>query len=219
MSILLIHCHAWYSLVSRPVCIDVWCMYSGKWLVPKLQEGIGQLKQTCELLPKYMFHGDDVQSHNILAELFQTTVCVWQWSRPDMKLHRAGICPWWKELLSLEEMVQGNMETNTTWYLKKWADLARYANTFILYLPQRSGRLKPPSMSTLHKCLQVSRQARLLKSADANIHHDAERELKHNLSLSRCKFRASAAVWDVMTLTSQGSQTQELRATANNWWW
>ena len=31
-----------------------------------------------------------------------------------MKLHRAGVCPWQKELLSLEEMVQGNMETNTT---------------------------------------------------------------------------------------------------------
>ena len=48
--------------------------------------------------------------------------------------------------------------------------------------------------------LQVSRQVQLLTSADACVRHFAERDLKHDLSLSRCKFRASVAVHDVMVM-------------------
>ena len=92
------------------------------------------------------------------------------------------------------------MEAIATRFLKKWAGFTRSANTSILYLPQKSGSLNLPSMSTLHKCLQVSRQAQLLTSADACVRHLAERDLKYDLSLSRCKFRGSVAVHDVMVM-------------------
>ena len=55
-------------------------------------------------------------------------------------------------------------------------------------------------MATFHKRLQVSRQAQLLILADPCVRHLAERDLKHDLSLSMCKFRASVAVHDVMVM-------------------
>ena len=96
--------------------------------------------------------------------------------------------------------MQRNVETLTTQFLKKWAGLARPANTSILHLPRKLGGLNLPSMSTLHKQLQVSRQAQLLTSADACVRHLAESNLKHDLSLKRYNFRASVAVRDVMVM-------------------
>ena len=95
--------------------------------------------------------------------------------KQKLKLYRAGVCPQLTWLLSLEEFptswVQGNMETMATQFLKKWAGLTRSANMSILYLPRKGGGLNLPSMSTLHKCLQVLRQVQLLTSADACVRH------------------------------------------------
>jgi len=60
------------------------------------------------------------------------------------------------------------------------------------------GGLNIPCISTLHKRLQVSRQAQLLTSADACVRYLAEKGLQKDFTLSRTKFRASVVVRDAM---------------------
>ena len=69
-----------------------------------------------------------------------------------------------------------------------------------LYLPQKLGGLNLPLMSSLHKRLQVSRQAQLLTSQDSCIRHIVEKALQRDisLSLSRKKFKVSVIVREVM---------------------
>ena len=123
--------------------------------------------------------------------------------KQNLKLYRAAVCPRFTWLLSIEEFptswIRKNLEALATSFVKKWAGLAKSANTAILYLPRKLGGLNLPSISTLHKRLQVSRQAQLLTSADACVRHLAERELHQDLSLSR-RFKASVAVQEVMMM-------------------
>ena len=123
--------------------------------------------------------------------------------KQKLKLYRAAVCPRLTWLISIEEFstswINKNLEALATSFVKKWAGLARSANTAILYLQYLGslGGLNLPSISTLHKRLQVSKQAQILTSADACVCHLAERELHQNLSLSRRKFKASVAVQEV----------------------
>ena len=126
--------------------------------------------------------------------------------KQKLKLYRAAVCPHLTWLLSIEEFstswINKNLEALATTFVKKWAGLARSAKAAIPYLPRTLGGLNLPSISTLHKRLQVSKQAQILTSADACVRHLAERELHQNLYLSRRKFKASVAVQEVMMMDS-----------------
>ena len=52
--------------------------------------------------------------------------------------------------------VEKEIQATATRYLKKWAGLAKSANTTLLYLPQRMGGLNFLVLTSLYKCLQVS---------------------------------------------------------------
>ena len=108
--------------------------------------------------------------------------------KQKLLLYRAGVCPRMSWLLTIEEFpitwVEKNLDTIATSYLKRWSGLARPANTAPLYLPQKIGGLNLPLMSSLHKRLQVSRQAQLLTSQDSCVRYIAEKALERDLSLS-----------------------------------
>ena len=124
----------------------------------------------------------------------------------QQKLHlcKAGICPRLSWLLTIEDLpiswVEKQIEAVATKYLKKWAGLVKSANTALLYLPQKMGGLNIPSLTSLYKRLQVSCQSQLLTSPDPCVRHLAEKNLHHELGLSRKKFWASVIVRDVLAL-------------------
>lgn len=104
---------------------------------------------------------------------------------------------------------QGNKEFPLTWiekeldstatrFLKKWSGLAKSANTSTLFLPRRDGGLDLPSLSSLYKHLQVSRQCQLLTSPDPCVRRIAENALQDELMARRKKFRPAVTVRDVM---------------------
>ena len=60
------------------------------------------------------------------------------------------------------------------------------------------GGLSLPLPSILHKKLQVSHQSQLLTSCDSCIRHLADRGLKHELTLTRKRFRPATVVRDTL---------------------
>ena len=46
--------------------------------------------------------------------------------------------------------VKKDLEATATHYVKKWANLAKSANTALLYLPQRMGGLNIPALTSLY---------------------------------------------------------------------
>ena len=119
-----------------------------------------------------------------------------------LRLYKAGICPRLSWLLTIEELpitwVERQLEAMATRYLKKWAGLAKSANTALLYLPQKKGGINLPSLTSLYKRLQVSHQSQLLMSRDPCVRYLAEKGLQHDLTLSRKKFKASVVVRDAL---------------------
>ena len=93
-------------------------------------------------------------------------------------IHSAAICPRLSWLLMVREFpitwVKSKLEGVATQFLKKWSGLARCANTAILYMKRSSGGLNLPSLATLYKRLQVSRQCQLLICSDPCVHWIAE---------------------------------------------
>ena len=122
--------------------------------------------------------------------------------RQKLRLYKAGICPRLTWLLTIQELpitwVERQLETTATRFVKKWAGLAKSANTALLYLPQRMSGLNLPSLSALYKQLQVSRQCQLLTSADACVRHLAEKHLQNEDSLSRKSFKPAVIVRDAL---------------------
>ena len=116
-----------------------------------------------------------------------------------LKVYRAGICPRLSWLLTIEALpiswVEKKLDALVTLYLKKWAGLARPANSAILYLPHKMGGLNLPLISVLYK---VAKQSQLLTSSDHCVRQMAERSLQKDLTLKRSKFRPSVVVRDVM---------------------
>ena len=72
-----------------------------------------------------------------------------------LKLYRAEICPCLSWLLTIEALplswVEKKLDALATLYLKKWAGLARPANSAVLYLPHKIGGLNLPLISTVYK--------------------------------------------------------------------
>ena len=117
--------------------------------------------------------------------------------RQKLRLYKAGICPRLSWLLNIEELpftwVERKLEATATWFLKKWAGLAKSANTSLLYLLQKMGGLNLPSLSVFHKQLQVSRQCQLLASINPCVCHLAEKHLKED-QLTRKIFKPAVVV-------------------------
>ena len=116
-----------------------------------------------------------------------------------LRLYKAGICPRLSWLLTIEKLpitcVERQLEVLVTRYLKKWAGLAKSANTALLYLPQKKGGMNLPSLTSLYKRLQVSHQSQLLMSQDPCVRYLAEKGLQHD---STKKFKASVVVRDAL---------------------
>ena len=98
-----------------------------------------------------------------------------------------------------------------TGYLKKWLGLARSANTALLYLPRSSGGLNLPSLTTLHKRLQVSRQCQLLTSQDPCVRFLADRCLKRDQNLVRKKFRPAIQAREALANSHGGTRKSLVR--------
>ena len=122
--------------------------------------------------------------------------------RQKLWLYKAGICPRLTWLLTIPELpitwVEWQLEATATRFVKKWAGLAKSANTALLYLPQRMSGLNLPSLSGLYKQLQVSRQCQLLTSADACVRHLAEKHLQNEDRQSRKSFKPAVIVRDTL---------------------
>ena len=122
--------------------------------------------------------------------------------RQKLKMYRAGVCPRLTWLLTIEELpiswVEKKLDAIATLYVKRWAGLARSANSAVLYLPQKMGGLNLPLISVLYQHLQVARQSQLLTSPDLCVRHMAERAMQRDLTLKRPKFRPNVVVNEVM---------------------
>ena len=119
-----------------------------------------------------------------------------------LKLFKLGICPRLNWLLTIYKYpimwIERELDLMTTKFLKKWAGLAKSANTGLLYLPQRDGGLNLPSPSSLYQCLQVSRQCQLLTCADPTVRLIVEENLKSEMASKRKKFCPAMVVQEAM---------------------
>ena len=148
-----------------------------------------------------------------LEEMMKRTDLSLVSQRQKLLIYKVVICPRLNWLLIIREFpltwLQRKLEPVATAYLKKWSGLAKPANTAILYLQCSSGGLNLPSLTSLYKSLQVSRQCHLLTSSDPCTQCVAEQGLQKEESLVNCAFRPSVEVRDVMK-EDPGSNHQQL---------
>lgn len=85
-----------------------------------------------------------------------------------------------------------------TQFIKKWSGLAKPAIPNVLYIPQRDGGLDLPSISTLYKKVQVSRQCQLLTYADPTIRRIGAQGLQTESILKRKTIRQAGHVQQVL---------------------
>ena len=113
--------------------------------------------------------------------------------KQKLLLYSGGVCPRLTWPLLIHEFpimwMEKQVDPLVTGYLKRWSGLGKSANTALLYLPRSLGGLNLPSLTTLHKRLQVSRQCQLLTSQDPCVRFLADRGLQRDLGLVRKKFR------------------------------
>ena len=130
--------------------------------------------------------------------------------KQKLLLYSGGVCPRLTWPLLIQEFpstwMDRHVDSLVTVYLKRWSGLGKSANTALLYLPRSLGGLNLPSLSTLHKRLQVSRQCQLLTSRDSCVRFLADRGLKCELSLARKKFRPATEARDAMKISPGGSR-------------
>ena len=91
--------------------------------------------------------------------------------------------------------------------------LGKSANTALLYLPCAMGGLNLPSLMTLHKRLQVSRQCQLLVSQDSCVQFLVDCGLKLELSLARKKFRPAKQAREALVINPPGGNSKSLMKT------
>ena len=88
--------------------------------------------------------------------------------KQKLLLYSGGVCPRMTWHLLIQEFpttwMEQQVDAMVTRYLKRWSGSAK---TALLYLPRAMGGLNLPSLMTLHKRLQVSRQCQLLVSQDS----------------------------------------------------
>ena len=122
--------------------------------------------------------------------------------KQKLKLYKLGVCPRLNWPLTIHELpltwIERQLEATATRYLKKWAGLAKPANPNLLYLPKESGGLSLPSLSSLYKQLQISRQCQLLTSSDPCVRRIAEKGLQSEELVQRKKFRPAITVRNTM---------------------
>jgi len=79
-----------------------------------------------------------------------------------MKLYKQAVCPRLTWLLTVDEYpltwIERELEVRATRCLKRWAGLAKSANTSLLYLTLKDDGLNLPSISSIYKSLQVSKK-------------------------------------------------------------
>ena len=119
-----------------------------------------------------------------------------------LKLYKLAICPRLTWLLSIQEYpaswIEKELEGPTTKFLKQWAGLTKSATPNRLYLPKQDGGLNLPSVSSLYKCLQCSRQCQLLTSSDPTVRRIAEDNLQLEIVTQRKMFKPAVMVRDTM---------------------
>ena len=139
---------------------------------------------------------------NRLKEMLDRTNSCPLTNNQKLKVYRAGICPRLSWLLTIEDLpiswVEKTLDAMATLYIKRWVGLTRSANTALLYLPQKMGGLNLPSISTLYRRHQLSRQSQLLASSDPCVRNMAEQLMKKELTLKRTKFKPRVTVREVM---------------------
>ena len=74
------------------------------------------------------------------------------------------------------------------------------------------GGFNLPRLSSLHKKLQVSCQCQLLTLHDACVRFLADCNLKHELSMSRKKFRPATAARDTLPVSPVGNRKSLAKA-------
>ena len=123
-------------------------------------------------------------------------------AQQKLRIYRAAICPRLSWLLMVQEFpltwVKMSLEAVATTFLKKWSGLARSANTAILYMRSSSGGLNLPSLTTLYKKLQASRQCQLLTCSDPCVRYVAEKHLQNEARCIRKAFRPAVEVREAM---------------------
>lgn len=97
------------------------------------------------------------------------------------------------------------LESTVTRFLKKWAGLAKCTNITLLYLPTKRSGLNLSALTSLYKRLQVSRQSQLLMSPDGSVRLLVERNLQHELSMLRKKFKLADMVKKNLPLSTHVS--------------
>jgi hypothetical protein len=137
--------------------------------------------------------------------------------KQKLLLYSGGVCPRMTWHLLIQEFpttwMEQQVDAMVTRYLKRWSGLGKSANTALLYLPRAMGGLNLPSLMTLHKRLQVSRQCQLLVSQDSCVRFLADRGLKRELSLARKKFRPAKRAREALVI-NPGGNSKSLMKTA-----
>ena len=137
--------------------------------------------------------------------------------KQKLLLYSGRVCPRLTWPILIQEFSTTWMEQQVvslvTVYLKRLSGLGKSANTALLYLPRSLGGLNLPSLSTLHKRLQVSRQCQLITSRDSSVRFLADRALKRELCLARKKFRPARVSREAMRNSLGGSRKSLMKTT------
>ena len=128
-----------------------------------------------------------------------------------LHLYKQGVCPRLNWPLLVEEFplswLTKELQPVVTRYLKKWAGLTRSAKTSILYLPVRKGGLGLPSLTSVYKKQQASRQVQLSMSHDRGVRQIALLQLQDERNRQRLRFRPATLVEEMRTINP--SQTRQ----------
>ena len=115
-----------------------------------------------------------------------------------LRLYKLAICPRLSWALTVEEFpttwLEHCLQPLATSYLKRWAGLARSANTGILFLPAKRGGLALPSLTTIHKKQQSSRMAQFLTSQDPGVLRAAHLRIQEEEKAQRVTFKPATLV-------------------------
>ena len=115
-----------------------------------------------------------------------------------LRLYKLGIFPRLSWALTVEEFpttwLEHCLQPLVTSYLKRWAGLARSANTSILFLPAKRGGLALPSLTTIHKKQQSSHMAQFLTSQDPGLLRAAHLRIQEEEKAQRVTFKPATLV-------------------------
>ena len=124
-------------------------------------------------------------------------------SHQKLRLFKEGICPRLSWSLMLEDLsitwLERHLQPLATKALKRWAGLARSANTSILYLPVKRGGLALPCLVNLYKKLQSSRIAQLFTSRGPGVRKAAQLHLLEEKQKERVNFKPAVMIDEILS--------------------